>query len=223
MIGVRRNGVMVSEKLHRGIELQRWAHKTPYNLFGCFVQRPIMRESKNGRIYMSAFNVALGVTVSLHYQKRSKMQDLPARYIVKWQSKIPGEPQEVRSYTSWRDVECLLRPPVEDVTWLEHLSEQKSRIVVLALTHAFLGRHTWFENDDLKAAKDFLRHLEGGRECMSPLQFEVPSDSRGIIWASIRWVLTRREDLLGVGEGQSNLAHKLLAACGLQSVPVMSV
>lgn len=207
------------EQQHKGIDLQRWSQKTPYNLLACFVERPVMRESKNGHLYMTGFNAALGFTVALHYQKRSKLQGLPARYIVKWASARPGERQEVRSFTSLKEVEALLRPPTQDVSWIERLTEQKHRIVKAAFAHALIGDHQKFEGDDFQAAVDFLHHLEPDTGSRSPLQFEVPSDSGAILWASIRWVLMRRTEKLELGDGQQELAGKLLAACGLEASP----
>jgi hypothetical protein len=201
------------ETQHKGFELQQWAQKTPYNLFACFVERPVMRQSKNGHLYMSGFNAHLGHTVALHYQKRSRMQDLPARYIVKWAGR-PGEPQEVRTFTSLKEVEALLRPPVQDVSWIERLTDQKHRIVRAALEHALNGDYQELEGDDLQVAVDFLHHLEPDTDSRSPLQFEVPSDSSAILWGSIRWILMRRTEKLEVGEGQQALAEKLLQACG---------
>ena len=207
---------------HRGIELQRWSHKTPYNLFACFVERPVMRQSTNGHLYMSGFNAALGCTVALHYQKRSKMQDLPARYIIKWAGGR-GQPQEVRSFTSLQEVEALLKPPVQEVGWIDRLTEQKRRIVTVALCYAFNRDHQLFEGDDLQAAVDFLHQLSPDTESRSPLQFEVPSDSRAILWASIRWVLMGRSERLEVGEGQQELAGRLLLACSLSGSPLPSI
>jgi hypothetical protein len=214
---------VLAEPQQRGIDLQRWSQKTPYNLFACFVDRPVMRESKNGHLYMTGFNAALGFTVALHYQKRSKMQDLPARYVVKWASGQPGERQEVRSFTSLKEVETLLKPPVQDVGWINGLTEQKRRIVTSALSHALLGDQQKLEGDDLQAAVDFLHHLEPDTDSRSPLQFEVPSDSNSILWASIRWILMRRTEKLELGEGQHELARKLLAACGLEASPVPAI
>jgi hypothetical protein len=206
----------LAEQQHRGIDLQRWSHKTPYNLFACFVDRPVMRETKNGHLYMTGFNAALGCTVALHYQKRSKMQDLPARYVIKWSYGRPGERQEVRSFTSLKEVEALLRPPVQDISWIAQLTDQKRRIVTAALAHALVGDHQKLEGDELQAAVDFLHHLEPDTGSRSPMQFEVPSDSSAILWASIRWLLMQRKEKLELGEGQLELAEKLLAAFGVE-------
>lgn len=201
----------LTETQHKGFELQQWAHKTPFNLFACFVERPVMRQSKNGHLYMSGFNAHLGHTVAMHYQKRSKMQDLPARYVIKWAGR-PGEAQEVRTFTSLKEVEALLRPPVQDISWIERLTDQKRRIVTAALGHSFNGDHQILEGEDLQAAVDFLHHLEPDTGSRSPQQFEIPSDSSAILWGSIRWILMRRTERLEVGEEQWKLAEKLLQA-----------
>lgn len=215
------DGVLVVDLVktqHKGIELQQWAHKTPYNLFACFVDQPVMRQSNKGYLYMTGFNPSLGHTVALHYQKRSKMQDLPARYVIKWAGR-PGEPQEVRTFVSLKEVEALLRPSIQDLSWIERLTDQKLRIVKAALAHALNGDHQILEGEDLQAAVDFLHHLEPDTGSRSPLQFEVPPDSSAILWGAIRWILMRRTEKLEVGEGQRELAEKLLTACGLDARP----
>jgi hypothetical protein len=201
---------MSAEKLHRGIELTRWATRTPYNQLACFISNPVMRTSQSDHLYMTGENTHLGCTVALHYRKRSKLWGRPAEFILRY----PFNPsvrteQTEKVFHSTDEVELFLRPPSGDLTWTDAIDDSTKQAVSNVLSYALLDERRQLGNEELAAIKTLYHHVAPDSETMSPDKYAIPEDSRRIVWASA-YRLLKSLDRLEMLEEQTAFADTIL-------------
>lgn len=214
---------MSAPKSHRGIELTRWATRTPYNRLACFISNPVMRTSQSDHLYMTGENTHLGCSVSLHYRKRSKLWGRPAEFILRY----PFNPsvrteQTEKVFHSTDEVEIFLRPPNGDLTWVDAIDDTTRQAVSNVLSYALLDERREMSGEELAAIKTLYYHVAHDSETVSPARYAIPEDSRRIVSASAYRFLTSL-DRLEMLEDQTAFADSMLEKLELGLVRGMAI
>lgn len=205
----------MEEKYFRGHLLPQWANKTPYNQLARLVNDPVMRVSKGDHLYMTGRSHTLNCVVSLHYRKRSKPHDRPAEYILRWPFGSAAVKQMVKTFASVDQLDEFLRPESGDLAWTEHVSDQQRRVVVAALSHALRGERPDLSEEDMEVANSLYFHIAPDSETRSPARYDLPNDSRAIVWAALYRMLNKMDDRLEMFEPQMKLAESIMDTLGL--------
>jgi hypothetical protein len=214
---------MSMQKVYRGHALSAWATRTPYNRLACFVNEPVMRVSKGDHLYMTGENAHLGCAISLHYRKRSKLHNRPAEFILRYpfNQTVRGE-QTIRTFHSTDEVELFLRPPSGDLSWIETLDDNTRQSVSDALSYALLDERRELSDIERQAIGTLYYHVAPDSETLSPARYEIPEDSRRIVWAAA-YRLINRLDRLEMLEEQTSLADAIIAKLDLEPSQGMTI
>lgn len=214
---------MSGPKFHRGIELTRWATRTPYNQLTCFVDNPVMRISKTDHLYMTGDNTHLGCIVSLHFRKRSKQHDRPSEYILRYPFSQTVRMDQVRKvFHTMDEVELFLRPPTGDLSWIDSIDDETKQAISTVMSYALLDERRDLGPEEMAAISTLHHHVAPDSKTMSPARYAIPEDSRRIVWAS-SYGLLNSLDRLKILEEQTAFADAILEKLDLKPSPAMSI
>ncbi len=165
------------------MEIALFDHITPFDKNGPYasiartIESAEMRESKGGFPYMVGHCKHMDCRVSVHYRKRNLKTFRKPGFVVHWPF---GEhkSQDRAVFSSFSDVELLLRPQSDDRRWLDYLKDEMKEPLKNTLLFA-LGADTHvYDLAEADLLHRFSRLIDPENVSYHPHRYLIPVNQR---------------------------------------------